>query len=182
VSTISWYGLKVAPQTELRVQKILHQREFQALAPVEMVRRERARKSGRPLYVKRERPVFPSYVFLQLSHPSAILAERDWINRHVGRPVVFGLLGLTRERPSPLRDEDMACIREVAERLAAKAPLDIIQIGQQIKVRDGHIYEGRTGDVVSLKGRERARVGVTMRVLGSMPVVVEFSASDLVAA
>jgi hypothetical protein len=66
--------------------------------------------------------------------------------------------------------------------LAAKAPLDVIQIGQQIRVRDGHIYEGRTGEVVTLKGKERMRVGVIMRVLGSMPVAVEFSASDLVAA
>jgi transcription antitermination factor NusG len=182
VSTISWYGLKVAPQTELRVQKILHQREFQALAPVETVWRERKRRGPKVMTVKRERPVFPGYVFLGLGSPADIIAQREWVNEHVGRPIIFGLLGMTRERPSPMRDGDMAFIREIADRLAAKAPLDVIQIGQQIRVRDGHIYEGRTGEVVTLKGKERMRVGVIMRVLGSMPVAVEFSASDLVAA
>ncbi len=181
MSTISWYGLKVAPQTELRVQRILHQREFPALAPVEMVWRERKRRGPKVMTVKREKAVFPGYVFLGLHSPNQIIAEREFVNEREGRPIIFGLLGLTPATPSIMKPSDVVFIMTIADQLAAKSPLNVLQVGDNVKFRDGHSLEGQAGPVVKIRGRDRARVNVMLAMLGGMRVV-ETTIENLVAA
>ncbi len=182
MTTISWYGLRVAPQTELKVQRILHQREFPALAPVELVRRVREREADKPkVTVKREKPVFPGYVFLGLNNPADIVAEREFINLREGRPVIFGLLGLTRERPSILSPSDVVFLMTISSQLEAQSPLNVLQVGDKVKFRDGHAFEGKAGPVVKLRGRERAKVSVMLKVFDGMRVV-ETTIENLVAA
>jgi len=181
MSTISWYGLKVAPQTELKVQRIFHQREFPALAPVELVRRVRERQGKPKMTHKREKPVFPGYVFLGLHSPAQVIAEREFVNEREGRPIIFGLLGLTRERPSILSPSDVVFLMTISDQLAAKSPLNILQVGDKVKFRDGHSLEGQAGPVVKIRGRERARVNVMLAMLGGMRVV-ETTIENLVAA
>lgn len=177
---ISWYALRVAPQSELRVHRILHQRERPAVVPVEMFRRLRERNGKPPLTVKRERPLFPGYVFLGLHHPGEAAIERAWINQAEGRPIVHGLVGIGG-KPSVLTARDVGYLMTISDELKAARSPDILSVGDTVKFRDGHIFERQSGPVVKIRGKDRTKVNVMLRVFDGMRVV-ETDIGSLVAA
>lgn len=186
--TISWYALRVAPQSELRVRNVLQQREHPAVVPVETVWRERDRKPGKPkATTKKVRPVFPGYVFVGLPSCRPVeeaARERAWINEREGRPVVHGLIGFGvggRGKPCVLSPADVETVMTLSDRLAQPAPAEGFSIGDNAKFKDGHAYGRWVGPVVKIRGRDRARVSVMLKVFGQMRVV-ETGIENLVAA
>jgi transcription antitermination factor NusG len=145
----AWFALRVRSNCERRVRDILRAKEVKEFLPIYHSRRvwaDRVRELDRPL--------FPGYVFCQVSPPQRSLA--------LATTGVVSMVGV-HENPIPIPDEEIEAVRRVVEsgRLLEVWPL--VRIGQRIRVHRGPLA-GVEGTL--LKIQDRSRVAVSISLLG----------------
>ena len=107
-----------------------------------------ARWSDRVKRVKA--PLFPSYVFVHVGDD-----ERVRVLQTTGVVNIVSMAG----RPAPLRDEELAVLRECVARPYEVEPHVFLQVGQQVRVKHGP-FEGWQGILTYKKNAARLVVSI----------------------
>jgi transcription antitermination factor NusG len=108
----------------------------------------RARWSDRVQQVKA--PLFPSYVFVHVNDE-----ERVRVLQTAGVVNIVSMAG----RPLPLRDEDVAVLRECNARPGKVEPHPFLRLGQRVRVKHGP-FEGWEGILAYKKNAARLVVSL----------------------
>ena len=95
-------------------------------------------------------PLFPSYVFVNVSPQ-----ERARVLQTAGVVSLVSVAG----RPAPLREEDVALLRECAARPKAFEPHALLQVGQRVRVKQGP-FAGWEGVLTGKKNSARLVVNL----------------------
>lgn len=171
---LRWYVVHAYSGFEKSVKRSLEERkahassELQAhfgdiLVPTEEVvemREGQKRKSDRKL--------FPGYVLVQME-----MNDESW---HLVKsvPKVMGFIGGTKERPTPLSDQEIgAILQRVQEGVEKPRPKVQFEVGEVVRVTEGPFadFNGVVEDVNYDKNRLRVAVLIFGR---STPVELEF--------
>ena len=156
-----WFAAYTCANHEKRVAGQLADRAIPCYLPLyESLRRWKDRRK------KIERPLFPGYVFVQIS-------ARDRL-RIVQLPSVVRLVSFG-QGPVAVPEEDIATIRLCLEKKWRVEPHPFLKTGQRVRVAHGAL-EGAEGILVRKKGMFRLvlSVGLIMR-----SVAVEIDSSDV---
>lgn len=169
--TKHWYAVSVLSNFEKRVaeavrdgveKKNLSDSIFDVVVPTEeVVEIRRGRK------VTTERRYMPGYVLVQTDmSDEAYHLIKDTRN-------VLGFLG-PQGKPAPMRDEEVErMLNRAVESAERGMPEILFEIGQQVKLTDGH-FEGFTGTVEDVDV-ENARLTVSVSIFGrATPVNLEY--------
>lgn len=135
-----WNVLQVTANHEKRVSRHLSVRGLEHFVPIY---KERSRWSDRTVVL--ERPLFPGYVFIQLSPQNRVAV--------ISTPGVVRLLGDSRS--DTVSAEEIQRIREGLMNGYMLRPHPEISTGTPVRVRCG-VFEGAIGKVAEL--RQRCRV------------------------
>ena len=101
--------------------------------------------------IKRERsPLFPSYVFVHVNDD-----QRVRVLQTAGVVNIVSMAG----KPTPLREEEVAILRECAERPHEVEPHPLMHVGQRVRVKRGP-FEGWEGVLAYKKNSARLVVNV----------------------
>jgi len=163
VHVYSGFEKKIAQQIkEQAAQKGLADQIDDVLVPLEeVVELRRGQK------VNAERKFFPGYVLVKME-----LTDDAW---HLVKdtPKVTGFLG-SKTRPSPISDSEAErIIKQTAEGVERKRPAILYEVGEQVRVADGHFtsFNGTVEEVDEEKGRVKVSVSIFGR---STPVELEY--------
>ena len=115
-----------------------------------------------------ERKFFPGYILIQMN-----LEDDSW-QLVQSTPRVSGFIGGTREKPSPISEEDVnSIINRIEVGEDAPAPKTIYEPGEVIRVCDGPFND--FNGVVENVDYERNMVKVSVQILGrATPVELDF--------
>ena len=164
VQAYSGYEQKVKAAMEERIILAdLKQKFGEILVPTEQVVEL---KSGEQK--KTERKFFPGYILIQMD-----LDDDTW-QLVKQTPRVSGFVGGTREKPSPISDEEVnSIINRIEVGEDAPAPKTIYEPGEVIRVCDGPFND--FNGVVENVDYERNMVKVSVQILGrATPVDLDF--------
>ncbi|MBS0359686.1 MAG: transcription termination/antitermination protein NusG [Proteobacteria bacterium] len=118
---------------------------------------------------KSERKFYPGYVLVKM-----LMDEETWhLVRNV--PRVFGFIGGTSDKPSPITEEEARVIlSQVKESGKKEKPKILFQPGEVVRVTDGPFAD--FNGVVEEVNYEKSRLRVAVLIFGrSTPVELEFS-------
>ena len=133
-----WYAVYTSPCHEKQVAEHLRAREIEHFLPLyRSTRRWRNRST-----VTLERPLFPSYVFVQ--------ACREDRGRVLGVPGILSIVGTSREAVS-LPDSEIETLRSGLH-LRNAEPHPFLKIGEMARIRSGSL-EGMQGVTCAKKTR-----------------------------
>jgi hypothetical protein len=112
MSLLNWFAARVVPNSELRVQKQLYQIEEQALVPVEerSFPRPRRGNSRSKIWIKRQVPILPGYVFLGCESDDHFVKTKKMVNDRAGTMLVYGRVGFNG-KAARLTDGDLQFLR-----------------------------------------------------------------------
>ncbi|HTV01614.1 MAG TPA: UpxY family transcription antiterminator [Luteitalea sp.] len=144
---MEWFALRVKPRTERVVAAMLDGKGYERLLPLHM---ERRRWSDRITTV--EAPVFAGYVFCRFD-----VQKRLPI---LTTPGVLSVVGIGKA-PYPIDDAEIESIRVLSASGLAVEPHAFLHEGQRIEIVAGPLT-GATGVLMSVKGRDRLIVSVTL--------------------
>jgi transcription antitermination factor NusG len=140
-----WLAAYTKARHETVVARQLEAKELSLLLPTYI---RASRWSDR---VKRiAEPLFPGYVFVRVSDE-----ERVRVLQTGGVVNIVSVAG----KPAPLRDEDVAMLRECAARPHAFEPHPFLHIGQRVRVKQGP-FSGWEGVLAQKKNAARLVVSV----------------------
>lgn len=142
-SRAPWYALYVRSHQEKNVANSLSIRGIEHFLPCyRSVRRWKDRR------VTLELPLFPGYIFVRLP-----LLER-------GKALVHNVVSLvgTKSCPSPIEEEEVACIRRGVEQ-GKLEPHEYLTVGQRVVIRDG-VMSGMQGFLVRQQSKTRVVVAL----------------------
>lgn len=181
MSLLNWFAARVVPNSELRVQKQLYQLEQQALVPVEErpFPRPRRKNSKSTIWIKRQVPILPGYVFLGCESDDHFAKTKKMVNDRAGTMLVYGRVGFNG-RPARLTEGDLHFLRDLSGLIESRKVTAMVRVGGSLKVVRG-LYEGQTGPVLKIGGRESSRVKSMMSLFGRM-TVVDLAMADVEAA
>jgi transcription antitermination factor NusG len=179
----NWFVARVVPQAEIKIRSQLYNLKptVEALVPTEeryLLRSKRKNLNSR-IKTRKQVPILPGYVFVKVD------PDRDWdalkkeVNERCGAPVVFGRVGFSG-KPARLTESDLEFIRSLSGLIESRKLTAMVRVGGQLKVVRG-VYEGQTGPVLKIGGKERGRVKTMMSLFGRMSVV-EMAMADVEAA
>ncbi|HWV57600.1 MAG TPA: UpxY family transcription antiterminator [Longimicrobiales bacterium] len=144
-----WYACYTSARREKKVEALLRDRGFESYLPLVMRKRQ---WTDRQVIVPW--PMFPSYVFARFA-----LCDFHAILTTPGIATVVRTNGL----PTPIPDEELDNVRQLAEVLARSEiePVirPLVKAGQRVRVTDGP-FKGIRGIVVQVRGRRRVLVGL----------------------
>jgi transcriptional antiterminator RfaH len=139
-SHASWLAAYTRPRHEAAVARQLEAKEVTYLLPTYV---RRSRWSDRMQAVVE--PLFPSYVFVNVSHDEQL--------RVLQTAGVIHLVSVAG-RPAPLRDEDVTMLRACAARARELEPHPFLSIGQKVRVTRGP-FLGWEGVLAKRKNSQR---------------------------
>jgi transcription antitermination factor NusG len=140
-----WLAAYTKSQHEIGVARQLEAKEVAVLLPTFV---KSSRWSDRTKRIAA--PLFPSYVFVNVS-----LQERARVLQTAGVVSIVSASG----KPVPLREEDVALLRECVARPQAFEPHAFLQIGQRVRVKQGP-FTGWEGILTSKKNSARLIVSL----------------------
>jgi len=140
-----WHVLQVTANHEKKVGRHLSVRGLEHFVPLY---KERSRWSDRTVIL--ERPLFPGYVFIQLSPQNRIAA--------VSTPGVIRLLGVSQS--NTVSADEIQRIKDGLANGYILRPHPQIATGTQVRVRSG-VFEGAVGKVAELRQRCRVVIELT---------------------
>lgn len=159
-----WVAVNTQPHRERIALENLMRQEFNAYCPLIRKRVRHARRVSDVL-----RPLFPSYLFVQLDP-----ASRSW------RPILstLGVRTLVRcgDRPSLLAHEFVESLKAREIDGAITRPANPYRIGQQVRIAGG-AFDGLIATIIDMD--ERDRIVVLMEML-NQAVNVKLSARQVV--
>jgi transcription antitermination factor NusG len=156
-----WYALYTKPCLEKRVSEHLRNREIEHFLPLySSVRRW---KNGQ--VVSRECPLFPAYVFVQMS--------RDERASVLSVPGIVSIVG-TSKGATPLPSFEIESLRRGLDRHNA-TPHPFLTVGERARIRTGSLA-GMQGIV--LRHKSSTRIVLTLELI-MKSVSVEIDAADL---
>ena len=156
-----WYAVYTSPCHEKQVAEHLRVREIEHFLPLyRSTRRWRNRST-----VTLERPLFPSYVFVQ--------ACREDRRRVLSVPGILSIVGTSREAV-PLPDSEIETLRSGLH-LRNAEPYPFLKIGEIARIRSGPLA-GLQG--VILRQKKQTRLILSLDLI-MKSVAVEVDAADL---
>ena len=171
VMAMRWYAVSVLSNFENRVAEAIKegvaQHGLEAYIEEVVVPKEEVLEVRRGRKVMTERRFMPGYVLVRMD----MTDEAYHLIKSTQR--VTGFLG-AQNKPSPLRDDEVARMLQRVEESAERAIPDIIfEVGEQVKVTDGP-FESFLGSVEEVDF-ENARLKVTVSIFGrATPVDLEY--------
>lgn len=166
-----WYAVSVLSNFEKRVAEAIRdgvaKKSLQDSISEVVVPTEEVMEMRRGRKVVTERRFMPGYVLVQTDlSDQAYHLIKDTRN-------VLGFLG-SQGNPMPMRDDEVARMLDQVEESAERVTPEILfEIGEQVRLTDGH-FEGFTG-VVEEVDVENARLTVSVSIFGrSTPVNLEY--------
>jgi transcription antitermination factor NusG len=142
-----WFALLVRARHEKSAGQLLLERGHEAFVPLWRTRR---RWSDRIKEV--ELPLFPCYAFCRFDpqRRQSVLSTPG-----VLRVVGFG------DQPVPVEEAEIAAIRTIVEARLKYEPWPFVRVGQRVRIEVGSL-RGTEGHLVSVKGRDRLVIGITL--------------------
>lgn len=142
-----WYALQVRARWESSTASLLYGKGYQTLLPTYKSER---RWRGGPREVTT--PLFPGYVFCRF----------DALNRLpiLVTPGVINVVGRGRT-PVAVEDSEIEAIRLVVSSGVQADPCPYLEVGQQVRIRDGAL-RGLEGILTSFRGGRRIVVSVSL--------------------
>ena len=184
---ISWFAVRVAPNTEFKVLHALNQQDRPSLLPTEekWIRNPRSGKTDTKKF-----PLFASYVFggfagTGLNAWADFCEVRNLINKAsnlAGKaPPIVGVAGCGK-KPSPLLASEIEAL-EAISRPAGRHPDEItFTVGQKIRVIQHPFLDGAEAEITALRAKEGKRiVRAILHRLGNR-VTVDLQLSNVEAA
>lgn len=167
-----WYIVQAHSNFEKRVKDSLmaeaEQKGLSELFEEVLVPTEQVVEIRRGRKVESERKYFPGYVLVKMK----LTDEAYHLVKNT--PKVTGFLGAAN-KPLPVSDAEVArIVGKIAEQEDAPRPTIIFEIGETVKVIDGHFqsFNGVVEDV----DIEQARLKVAINIFGrATPVELEYS-------
>jgi transcription antitermination factor NusG len=142
-----WFALLVKARHEKLVGQLLLERGQEPFVPLW---RSRRRWSDRIKEV--ELPLFPCYAFCRFDPQ---LRQPVLSTPGVLRVVGFG------DRPVPVDDAEIESLRAISKARLSYEPWPFVRVGQRVRIEAGCL-RGAEGRLVSVKGRDRLVVSVTL--------------------
>ena len=146
-TTLHWYGLRVRSNFEQQVSSLLRAKGVEAYLPAYNARRlwsDRVRELQIPL--------FPGYVFCQITQPARPLV--------LATTGVVGIAG-TQSLPLPIPDSEIAAVKKMVESKSAVEPWPFLRTGQRVRVYRGPLA-GLEGILLSVKSSHKLVVSITL--------------------
>lgn len=142
-----WFALLVKARHEKSVGQLLLEKGHEPFVPLWRTRR---RWSDRVKEL--ELPLFPCYTFCRF----------DPLRRNpvLATPGVLRVVGFG-DQPVPIDDVEIESIRAVVDARLKYEPWPYLQVGQRVRIEVGCL-RGAEGHLVSVKGRDRLIVGITL--------------------
>lgn len=169
---VKWYIVQAHSNFEKRVKESLENESLrkgldhlleEILVPTEhIVEIRRGRK------VESERKYFPGYVLVKMD----LTDELYHLIKNT--PKVSGFLG-SANKPMPVSDKEIQrIVGQIAEAEDAPRPTIIFEIGEKVKVTDGHFasFEGTVEDVDEVNSRLKVLINIFGR---GTPVELEYT-------
>jgi transcription antitermination factor NusG len=142
-----WFAVSVKPQHERAVLDQLNVKSVEGYVPLYASRR---RWSDRTKVI--ELPLFPRYVFCRFK-----IEERAKILSILSVISIVGFGG----RPSPVSDEEIEIIKNVAGSGLPISPSPAVYVGQRVRICDGALY-GLEGILARMKSGCRVIVNLDL--------------------
>ncbi len=159
---VSWFAVRVAPNTEFRVLHALNQQDRPSLLPTEekWIRKPNGKTDTKKF------PLFSSYVFGGFTG-SGLDAWADFceIRRRVNAaselagkaPPIIGVAGCGK-KPSPLLADEISAL-EAISKPAGRHPDEIaFVVGQKIKIVKHPFFDGAEAEIYALRVRDGERI------------------------
>lgn len=143
----AWYALHVRSRHEKLVARMLARKGQECFLPTYPSRRGWCDR-----VVETELPLFSGYVFCRL--------DARYLLPVVSTPGVVRVVGAGNQ-PTPVKDEEIAALRSLAENRFRYEPWPFTEIGQRVRIRCGPL-RGVEGVLLAVKGRDRLVVNVTL--------------------
>lgn len=154
---LPWYAIHVKANSEQRVRAHLEQKCYSVFLPTQRIRR---RWADRVKIV--DAPLFPGYVFCQLSG--------QYSAKVITTPGVLKIVGTGRQ-PAAIPDEEITALQRVVRVDADLEPWPYFAVGQMVRVSAGPLA-GVEGRVISIGNAWRLVISVTL-LQRSVAVAVE---------
>jgi transcriptional antiterminator NusG len=154
-----WFAVQVAARHEKKVALMLEGKGCLHFLPTYKSKR---RWTDRAKLI--EQPLFPGYVFCQITRP---LARHVLGTSGVRRIVTFG------GRPYPLSDEEILVLRQVVSSGEDVQPSQYLAIGERVKITSGP-FAGISGFLTHFKNQQRLVISVDL-IQKSVSIEVEIS-------
>jgi transcription antitermination factor NusG len=156
---IHWFALQVVPNHERKVADILTYKGRTSFLPTY---KKKQRWSDRTKIT--EFPLFPGYVFCQLSHSVARdVLSTPGVNRIVG----FG------GKPYPIADEEIIALQKTLRSGLQPRPEPYLKIGRKVQIVEGPLA-GITGILTGYMNQGRLVISVDM-IMQSISVEIDVS-------
>jgi transcription antitermination factor NusG len=156
-----WYAAYTTSCHEKQVAEHLMVRKIENFLPLYTSIRRRA--NGRTVTL--ESPLFPSYVFVQITRQERV--------KVLNVPGVLSLVG-TRREPTPLPSAEMETLRSRLH-LCQALPHPFLAIGEKVRVRSGPFAEMQG---IVLRNSKKTRLVISLDLI-MQSVAVEVDAADL---
>lgn len=157
---VHWYAAYTRANHEKRAHERLLQRSIDSFLPTYLsIRIWKDRR------VRLQMPLFPGYVFIRISpHERVRALEVPGVARLVGFKGV----------PAPLHDQDVACLRVLAQHGIAQ-PHPYLRVGRRVRVTSGPL---RGAEGILVKRKKNLRVVLSVDLI-QRSVVVDVDEADL---
>lgn len=154
-----WFAVQVALRHERKVALMLECKGCVHFLPTYKSKR---RWADRAKLI--EQPLFPGYVFCQITRP---LARHVLGTSGVRRIVTFG------GRPYPLSDEEILVLRQVVSSGEDVRPSQYLAIGERVEITSGP-FAGISGFLTHFKNQQRLVISIDL-IQKSVSIEVDFS-------
>jgi transcription antitermination factor NusG len=157
---VHWYAAYTRANHEKRAHERFLQRSIESVLPTYL-----SVRIWKDRCVRLQMPLFPGYVFIRISaHERFRALEVPGVAKLVG----FGGV------PAPLHDQDIACLRVLAQHNLAK-PHPYLSVGRRVRVTVGPL---RGAEGVLVKRRRNSRVVLSVHLV-QRSVIVDIDESNL---
>jgi len=172
---ISWYILRVLPQTERRVEAAVMDLGYQAFTPVELKMRGGRSRTGKRTRQKWEYPMFVRYSFVGVSCYEQLHHVREQLDVRMPGGMVHGVLGWREGRaPYVLKPDEVSYLQSVSGQsiryVGSINPHRAVippQIGGTAEIIEGP-FAGRQVKVTAIRG---GKAKAMLEMFDSMQVV-----------
>ncbi|MEO8737585.1 MAG: UpxY family transcription antiterminator [Edaphobacter sp.] len=144
---LQWYAVYTYPRHERAVTEHLQSQSLVAYLPTILTE-----SSWKDRRVRLHTPIFPSYVFAQIS-----LAQRSRVLSASGVVRILSSNG----KPAPIANSEIEALKLCLDRGAAIEHCPTLEVGDRVRVRSG-VLEGLIGQISRCKKDRRLIVPITL--------------------